>query len=74
MVVSIRKEVYCPLPCPPYFGKVRNASQKLLFTIILKNGNTPPYGKGIRNIGSRKYGNKRPGQKLLLLKITIEMV
>ena len=60
MVVSVSKEARLTLPCPPYFGKVRNASQKLLLTIIFKNGLTPPYGRGKLNIGSRKYGNKRP--------------
>ena len=58
MVVIVKKEAYLLLPCPPYFGRVRNASQKLLFTIIFKNGNTPPYGKGKRNIRIQKYGNK----------------
>jgi hypothetical protein len=58
MVVSVKKEVYLPLPCPPYFGRVRNASQKFLLTIIFKNGLTPPYGKGMCNIKIKKYGNK----------------
>ena len=58
MVVSVIKEVYLPLPCPPYFGKVRNASQKFLLTINLKNGLTPPYGRGKFNIKNQKYGNK----------------
>ena len=58
MVVSVRKEAIRSLPCPPYYGKVRNASQKFLLTINLKNGTTPPYGKGKRDIGNRKYGNK----------------
>jgi len=74
MVVSVWKEVLQSLPHPPYFGRVKNASQKFLFTIIFKNGTTPPYGRGKLNIGSRKYGNKWPGQKLENLKITIEMV
>jgi len=58
MVVSVRKEVCLPLPCPPYFGRVGNASRKFLLTIIFKNGLTPPYGRGKFNIGSQKYGNK----------------
>jgi len=58
MVVSVWKEVYLPLPRPPYFGKVRNASQKFLFTINFKNGLTPPYGRVKFNIESQKYGNK----------------
>ncbi len=58
MVIKNRTEGYLPLPCPPYFGKVRNASQKFLLTIIFKNGHTPPYGKGKRNIEIQKYGNK----------------
>lgn len=58
MVVSVLKEACLTLPYPPYFGKVRNASLKFLLTIIFKNGATPLYGKGKRNIGSRKYGNK----------------
>lgn len=74
MVVSLSKEVCLPLPYPPYFGRVRNASLKFLLTIIFKNGHTPPYGKGKRNIGSRNYGNKRPGKKLENFKITNEMV
>jgi hypothetical protein len=58
MVVIVRKEAYMLLPCPPYFGRVRNASQKFLLTIILKNGLTPPYGKGKCNIEIQNYGNK----------------
>jgi len=58
MVRFVRKEVYLPLPCPPYFGRVKNASQKFLLTIIFKNGLTPPYGRGKCNIEIQKYGNK----------------
>jgi len=74
MVVRNWSEGFLPLPCPPYYGRVRNASLKFLLTINLKNGTTPPYGKGKCNIGSQKYGNKRPGQKLENFKITNEMV
>jgi len=51
MVVPVKTKGKMLLPCPPYFGRVRNASRKFLFTIIFKNGLTPPYGKGKRNIG-----------------------
>ena len=50
----------------PKHGSPGNASPKGLSYHKLLHGSIFPYGRGMRIIGTPKYGNKRPKNKLLL--------